>query len=451
MKLVIIGGGASGSEAALQARKYDKDADITIIERQNYPQYSLCGLPYAVSGDIKEFGNLLIFPKEFYKKQRIELLLQTEVQKINTEDKKIILENNSEILYDSLIISTGSKSCIYKSGHKYPKGVYFIRDLDGAKDLSKRIDTSKKAIIYAYGWGCKAGCKGCISGRISLEMAYALNKRGLDVTIVSKENRPLRQQIDTDMSNLIIEYLKDKGITLNTYTDSVNIIGKNKVQGINIDDAKLKTDIVIMASGTHPNINLARDCGIEINKGIKTDSNMKTSIRDIYACGDCAGIKYFFSEGNISSSLGTNAVRSGKVAGINSVGGNLELNPIINILILDFFDMKVGAFGLTEDDLSHMGVDYVKARYKGKSRAEYYPGFKDIFIKILASREGDILGFQAIGKEGIFSRTLAVGFAIQKGLKIKDLAKIENCYSPPLSPTIDPVQICAELILKKLK
>lgn len=451
MKLVIIGGGAAGSQAALQARKFDKNVDITIIERQNYPQYSLCGLPYVLSGDIKEFENLIIFPKDFYEKQRIKLMLNTEVEKIDSQDKKIILENNSEIQYDSLIISTGSISCIHKNDHKYPRGVYSIRDLDGSIELSKRISNSKKAIIYAYGWGCKVGCKGCISGRISLEMAYSLKKRGLEVTIVSKEHRPLRQQIDPDMGDLIIEYLKYKEIDLKLYKEVFDIIGKDELEGVKIDGESIGADIVIMASGTHSNTYLAKNSGIEVKKGIKTDSKMKTSMEATYACGDCVGIKYFFSDQSISSSLGTNAVRSGKVAGINSVGGNLNLNPILNMMAMDFFDMKIGAFGLTEDDLSRMGLDYVKAKYKGKSRAEYYPGFKDIFIKILASKKGEILGFQAIGEEGIFARVLAVGFAVQEGTNIKDLAKIENCYSPPLSPTIDPVQICAELILKKLK
>ena len=451
MRLVIVGGGAAGSQAALEARKFDKNAEITIIERQNFPQYSLCGLPYAISGDINNFDNLIIFPKEFYEKQKINLLLQKEIKKINVPDKKVILEDNSEIDYDSLILATGAIPCNYKIDHKYPEGVFFIRTLDDAKKLSKKIDTSKKAIIYAYGWGCKAGCKGCISGRISLEMAYALKNRGLDVTIVSRENRPLRQQIDKDMSDLIVDYLKIKGINLITDKSVLNISGEDKVEGLIADNELIPADIVIMASGTRTNTLIAKDSGIEIQKGIKTDLKLQSSVEGIYACGDCASVNYFFTGENFSSSLGTNAVRTGKIAGINSVGGNLELDPIINLTIMDFFDLKIGAFGLTEDNLSDKGIEYVKARYKGKSRAEYYPGCKDIFIKILASKEGDILGFQTIGEEGIFARTLAVGFAVQKGIKIDELAKVENCYSPPLSPTIDPVQICAELILKKLK
>lgn len=451
MKLVIIGGGAAGSEAALEARKFDKNAEITIIEKQNFSQYSLCGLPYAISGDIDKFDKLVIFPKEFYDKQKIKLLLQKEIKKINPKDKKVILEDNSEIDYDALILATGAIPCNYKAGYKYPEGVYFIRTLEDAMQLSKKIDTSKKAIIYAYGWGCKAGCKGCISGRISLEMAYALKNRGLEVTIVSKENMPLRQQIDRDMSELIVDYLKGKGINLITDKAVINIAGEDKVEGLVADNELIDADIIIMASGTRTNTSLAKECGIEIQKGIKTDSRLKTSIDGIYACGDCASVKYFFTDEQFSSSLGTNAVRGGKIAGINSVGGNLELNPLINLTIMDFFDLKIGSFGLTEDNLSSMGLEYVKARYKGKSRAEYYPGFKEIFIKILASKEGNILGFQAIGEEGIFARTLAVGFAVQKGIKVTDLAKIENCYSPPLSPTIDPVQICAELVLKKLR
>ncbi len=451
MKLVIIGGGAAGSEAALEARKIDKNAEITIIEKQNYPQYSLCGIPYFLSGDIENFDNLIIFPKEFYERQRIQLLLNKEVKKINIQERKVFLDDNSEIIYDSLILATGALPCNYKAGYNYPKGVYFIRTLEDAIDLSKKIYTSKKAIIYAYGWGCKAGCKGCISGRISLEMAYALKNRGLDVTIVSRENRPLRQQIDSDMGELVVEYLKSKGINIITDKNVINIAGKEKVDGLIADNELIEAEIVVMASGTRTNNSIAKDAGIEINKGIKTNSKLQTSIEKIYTCGDCASIKYLFTDEQFSSSLGTNAVRTGKIAGLNSIGGNLELDPIVNIIIMDFFDLKIGAFGLTEDNLNDRGIEYVKAKYKGRTRAEYYPGSKEIFIKILSSKEGEILGFQAIGEEGVFSRTLAVGFAVQKGIKIKELAKIENCYSPPISPTIDPVQICAELILKRLK
>ncbi|KYC45804.1 MAG: Coenzyme A disulfide reductase [Candidatus Methanofastidiosum methylothiophilum] len=451
MKLVIIGGGASGSEAALEARKFDRNVEITLIEKQKYPQYSLCGLPYALSGDVDNFDNLIIFPKEFYEKQKINLVLDKEIKQIDAQSRKVRLSDGSEIEFDSLILATGAIPCNYKSGFNYPEGIFFIRTLEDSINLAKKIDSSKKAIIYAYGWGCNAGCKGCISGRISLEMAYALKKRKLDVTIVSKEARPLRQQIDSDMSELIIHYLKSKGINLISDKDSIVIAGEDKVKGLIVDNELIGADIIVMASGTRTNSSLAKECGIEIQKGIKTNPKLETSIEKIYACGDCASIKYFFTGENFSSSLGTNAVRSGKIAGINSVGGNLELDPLVNIIIMDFFDLKIGAFGLTEDDLSKLGKEYVKARYKGKSKAEYYPGNKDIVIKILASKEGDILGFQAIGEEGVFARTLAVGLAVQKGIKIKDLAKFENCYSPPISPTIDPVQICAELVLKRLR
>ncbi|MCC7573193.1 MAG: FAD-dependent oxidoreductase [Candidatus Methanofastidiosum sp.] len=451
MKLVIVGGGASGSEAALEARKFDRNVEITLIEKQDFPQYSLCGLPYAVSGDIDNFDKLVIFPNEFYEKQNIKLLLKNEIKKIDAKSKKVVLGDGSEIEYDSLILATGAMPCNYKMGYKYPNGVYFIRTLADVKELSSKIDSSKKAIIYAYGWGCKAGCKGCISGRISLEMSYALKKRGLDVTIVSKEAMPLRQQIDSDMSELIVDYINSKGINLISDKASIDIAGEDKVKGLTADNELIEADIIIMASGTRTNSSLARDCGIEIQKGIKTNSKLETSIENIYACGDCASVKYHFTGESFSSSLGTNAVRGGKIAGINSVGGNQELAPILNITIMDFFDLKIGAFGLTEDNLSKMGIEYVKAKFKGKSRAEYYPGHKDVIIKILASKDGDILGFQAIGEEGIFARTLAVGFAVQKGIKIKELAKIENSYSPLISPTIDPVQICAELVLKRIK
>lgn len=438
MRLVIIGGGVAGSEAAFAARKYDRTAEIYLIQKQNYPQYSPCGLPYALANDITNFNDLIIFPKEFYEKQGIKILLGTEVKEIMPSDNYILLENNEKIEYDSIILSTGSYSTKLNIDGIDKKGVFFIKNLDETKELSEYINESKKAIVIGF-------------GIIALEGAYALKKRGLDVTIIARKPRPMRQSLDADMGEIVIEYLKQKGINLILGKEISKIEGDEKAKGIIVDNTFYPSDIILIAIGVNSNTSLAVESGIEVNGGIITNNNLQTSVKNIYACGDCASVTDFFTGKLIPSNLGTNAVRQGKVAGINSVGGDLKFDPVINATITEVFDLKIGAFGFTEDQLIEKGIEYAKAKYKGKSKAEYYPGAKDIFVKLLSNLEGKIIGVQIIGEEGVFARTLAMAFAVQKGMTIEELSKSENCYCPPVSPTIDPLQICAELLLKRLK
>jgi NADH oxidase (H2O2-forming) len=253
------------------------------------------------------------------------------------------------------------------------------------------------------------------------------------------------------MGEIVIEYLKQKGINLILGNEISKIEGNEKVTGVLIGNENYPADIVLIATGVCPNLDLAIKSGILTEKGITTNNMLQTSVEKIYACGDCASIQDFFTGKKIPSNLGTNAVRQGKVAAINALGGNEIFNPVLNATITEVFDLKIGAFGLTEDQLVESKTEYVKAKYKGKSKAEYYPGAKDIFVKIIANLEGKIVGVQIIGEEEVFSRTLAMAFAVQKGMSVEELAKSENCYCPPLSPTIDALQICAELLLKRLK
>jgi NADH oxidase (H2O2-forming) len=261
----------------------------------------------------------------------------------------------------------------------------------------------------------------------------------------------MRQNLDQDMGEVVIEYLKQKGINLILGKQISKIEGNEKVTSILIDNENYPADIVLIATGVCPNLDLAIESGIRTEKGITTNNMLQTSIEKIYACGDCASIQDFFTGKQMPSNLGTNAVRQGKVAAINALGGNEIFNPVINATITEIFGLKIGAFGLTEDQLTESKKEYVKAKYKGKSKAEYYPGAKDIFVKLIANLEGKVLGVQIIGEEGVFARTLAIAFAVQKGMTVQELSKSENCYCPPLSPTIDPLQICAELLLKRIK
>ncbi|MFX0089868.1 MAG: NAD(P)/FAD-dependent oxidoreductase [Candidatus Hodarchaeota archaeon] len=449
MNLVIIGGGAAGSQAALEAKKIDRSTKVTVIERQKVPQYSLCGLPYALSGEIPSFDDLIIFPFSFYQNRGIDLRLSTVASIIDSKNRIVTLEGGEEIPYDSLIMATGAspKPLGIKGLNK--RGVFYFRMIEDGWKISEYVKKCKKALVTGF-------------GLVALEAAVALKKIGLDVTIVARRPAPMRRFIDRDIGKLIIDHLRDRGINIVLEQIVEEITGEDEVSGVitrgwkegetSDETETLKTDMVIIGGGVRPNIEIAQEAGIETTSdGIIVDEYLETNIEGIYAVGDCALVTDFVTGKKIPSYLGTNAVRAGRTAGINALGGKQPFKPVLNVAIIELFDLIIGSLGINTANAIDNDIKFVEAKVKGHSRAEYYPGGKEMVIKLLSDFHGRIIGAQIIGEEEIFSRTTALAFGVQQGMSIEDLANSENCYTPPLSPVIDPMQIAAQVALKKLE
>ena len=447
--VVIIGCGAGGGTAAQFARKTNRKAKITIFEKDRYPQYSKCGLPYVISGEIPNILDLIEFNENWFKKTNIDLLLETTVEKINV-NKQIVYakkgNNSIEKHYDSLIICTGAKPSIpdiqdFKTG-----GVFAVRTIDDAKKISSFVKKDGHATIIG-------------AGLIGLEMADSLRKKGMRITVVEALHRVLANNLDEDIAKIVTERIPDD-ITVFTNHHVTSVKSKNGkiskviIKNNNLNEEKeIDSDLLIIATGTKPNVELAKsiDCKIGVTGGIIVNNQCETNVKDVYAVGDCSEYLDFVTAKPISIGLGSVVVRQGIAAGVNAAGGNYELfKGVLNTCTSKFFGVEIAAVGPTINGMNN-DFSVVTGRFNGFSLPGYYPGGKPVSIKVSVDKyTGMIMGAQCVGDKAA-QRINTFACAIIGELDIETLRKLETAYAPPLAPTLDAVTLVCDIISMKLK
>ena len=443
-KIIIIGAHAAGLDAASAARKTDRTAEITLITKEKKTAYSRCGLPFVLGGHIKTFDELIVFPERFYKMMKLKLLTETTVTNIDSKVKTVDIQdksgNKEALSYDQLVLTTGAKPFIPPiKGHE-KKGIFVVRTIEDGEKINEALGTGKSAVIIG-------------AGLIGLEVAVACQERGLKTTVVEFLPYVLPVLLDKPMADRVQTVLEEKGINVIVGKGAEEIIGDEKVSGVRIAGKIIPADVVIVATGVRANIELAKNAGIEIGKaGIKTNLRMETNIKDVYAAGDCVESIHLITRRPTMSQLGTTAVKQAKVAGKNAAGGYSTFIGAMGSWITRLFDTEIGGTGLTEFMAKRAGMETVSGTIVSKTRADYFPGALPIRIKLIADKEtGKLIGSQIIGGEEVTQRINALSFAIQNEMTIKELAKAETCYAPPVCETWEPMVLTAELLLKKLQ
>lgn len=451
--IAIIGCGAGGGTSAQFARKTDRNSNIVVFEKGKYPQYSKCGLPYVLSGNIPEFDDLIEFSEEWFKKANINLLMETKVDQIDVKNKLVIAKKGNIIVekpYNSLIISTGSKPIVppiqnIKIGEELVEGVYALRTIDDAKKISKFIEKGKKATIIG-------------AGLIGLEMADCLHKDGMDVTVVESMSTVLPNTLDKDMSNIVQEAISEK-IMLYTGYLAIKIESKDRkikkifIKNIKTSEEKIvDTDLLIIATGTKPEISLAKKAGCKIGKtgGIIVNDKSETSMKDIFAVGDCTEYLDFVTKEPISIGLGSIVVRQGIAAGINAAGGNYRLKKgFLQTCTSEFFNIELASVGPSIKNLENSSI--ISGRFKGHSLPDYYPGGKSITIKVIIDKKtGCIHAAQAVGSNAA-QRINTLACAVLNEMDVDTFRNLETAYAPPIAPTLDVMTLACDVASIKLK
>jgi len=451
--IIIIGCGAGGGTAAQFARKTNRKANITVFEKDKYPQYSKCGLPYVISEEIPDFMELIEFSEEWFKKNKIDLFLEATVTEIDIKNQKIIAEKNAKKIekkYSSLIFCTGAKPYIppiknIRKNNKLADRVHVIRTISDVKKIKSEIKKNTKVTIVG-------------AGLIGLEMADNLYKKDTNITIIEALPNILASICDSDTAEIVRENIpKDVKIyTNNIVTEFEN--EKNETKKIVIKDRETKkeqridTDLLILCVGIRPETKLAETigCKIGIKGGIIVDRKSETNIKNIYAVGDCTEYKDFITKKPIGIGLGSIVVRQGIAAGINAAGKTHTLPPgFLQTSASHFFNVEVATVGLNSKCLEKKS--FVSARYSGKSLPDYYPGGKPIFIKVLADKKTEkILGVQAVG-DNAAKRVNTFAAAILGDLDVNTFKKLETAYAPPIAPTLDAETLVCDILDMKLR
>jgi NADPH-dependent 2,4-dienoyl-CoA reductase/sulfur reductase-like enzyme len=316
-----------------------------------------------------------------------------------------------------------------------------MNDVEGLANYLGESKSRKVAIIGA--------------GLVGSEMAEALLVRGVAVLQAEIVPEILPVILDPDMASVVREKGEEYGVEYHLQSTIEEILGDNgRVSGVRISDHTYKVDAVIVAVRVRPNTELAKDAGILLGEsgGIRTDERMLTSASNIYAAGDCIETFDLITRRHVFFQLATTAVRQSMVAGINAAGGEARYPGSTGVTTVKLFGLEVATLGPTTAMAEKIGITPVSVRITGSTRLSYYPGGKDLIVKLLASPgNGKLLGAQLVGEEGATLRANFASMGAHLGLTVQQFAEIETCYSPPLAPVWDPVTIAAQALLRKLK
>ena len=445
-RVVIVGANAAGVEAASAARKKDRTAEITLLTMEKNAGYSRCGLPFVIENVIPTFRDLIVYPPAYFQMLKLNLRTETRATTINTKEKTVVIackDGTAETLpYDSLVIATGADPFMPPIKGREKQGILVLRGLEDGE----RIDAA-----------VKAGAKSAVimgAGLIGLETGVALIERGLNVTVVEMLPQILPQMLDADMAKMVQEHLEAKGMKILIGKTVEEFVGDDKVTGIIAGGEKIEADMFISAFGVRANTKLAVDAGIPLGetRAIKTNARMETDVKDVFAIGDCAESPNIITHKPTCAQLGTIAVRQGKVAGANAGGDYSLFTGVLASAVTRLFDLEAGATGLTETAAGRNRIEVVTGAISSKTKADYYPSAKPIKVKLVVEKESQrLVGAQIIGGEEVTQRINALSFAIQKQMTVRELAKADTAYAPPLCETWEPMVLAAEMVLMKLR
>lgn len=339
MHYAIIGSSAAGISAIEAIRTKDKLSKITVISDEKKPLYSRCLISYLLAGTIDE-KKIWYRPDSFFKDNKVEALLGVRAEKIDIKKKEITLSNKEKVKFDKLLIATGASPKLEDIPGIDKKGVFPLRTIDHAIEIQSMLDEVKCAAVLG-------------GGLIGLRAAYALKNRGKDVSVFVKSGSILSQIIDKDAAGLMQQRIEEKGIKIFTGLSAKEITGSKSVKGVALDDgSRHDSELVIIGKGVSPNIEIAKDSGINTNWGILVDDHLRTSVKDIFAAGDVAETNDIALEESSINAIWPAACEQGRLAGLNMAGENEIYEGGLAMNSIEFFGLPVISVGITRPKAS---------------------------------------------------------------------------------------------------
>jgi NADPH-dependent 2,4-dienoyl-CoA reductase/sulfur reductase-like enzyme/rhodanese-related sulfurtransferase len=445
-RILVVGGVAGGASCAARARRLSEDAEIMIFERGPYVSFANCGLPYFVGDVITDERSLLIATPELFKRRfNIEVRLQSEVRAIDRAKQEIEVRNTvtGETYgerYDALVLAPGSAPIRPPLPGIDLPGVFTLRTIPDSRQMKQWITDRKveKAVVVGGGF-------------IGLETTENLVRRGISVTIVEMLPQVM-PPIDPEMAVPVQDHLAANGVSLHL-SDGVAKFEQNPdghtISVITKSGASFSCEMVLLAIGVRPETTLAREAGLELGQlgGIRVNDHMRTSDEHIWAVGDAVEVRDFVTGDWSLIPLAGPANRQGRIAADVILGRDARFRGVQGTAVCRVFDITVAATGASEKTLQRRGIGGQPAQYEKiylhpGHHANYYPGAKPITIKLIFStKDGRILGAQAVGEEGVEKRIDAIAMAVQRGSTVFDLEEAELCYAPQFGTAKDPVNV----------
>ena len=453
MHLVMIGGSDAGISAALRARELDPGAEVTVVVADAYPNFSICGIPYYLSGEVAHWRNLAHRTVADLEATGMSLRLDTTARRIDVGGRKLLVtapDGAEELLtYDKLIVGTGAVPVQPPIG-----GLDALGPGDGVHLLHSMGDTF--AVMDTLQEAAPASAVIVGAGYIGLEMADALTTRGL--AVIQMEQLPqVLPTVDPALGAHVHAQLTGHGAEVLTGTTARQIRRAPPARAAacastppppTARPVTRLADMVLVVVGVRPDTTLAADAGatLGVKGAIAVDPGMRTNLPDVFAAGDCV-ITHHRLLGQTYLPLGTTAHKQGRVAGENALGGNREFAGSLGTQVVKIFDQAAARTGLRDHEAAAAGFDPVTVASEADDHKAYYPGSHRIAMRFTGDRDtGRLLGVQLFGHRHaeIAKRIDIAATAIFHGMTIDGLSDLDLSYTPPLGSPWDAIQMGAQ-------
>lgn len=432
MRLVVIGGVAAGMSAAARARRVDPSLEVVVLERGPHVAWAACGLPFYVSGRVARLEDLIVYtPERFQRERGVIVRTGAEVVAIRPARRRVVLRDGEQIAYDRLIVATGARPRREIAGSDLPH-VFTLHSLEDGRRLRAFLQERRPRRAVVVG-----------AGYIGLEIADALAERGLAVTVFEASPDVLGRQ-DPELTRLVQQRLAGRGIELRLGTP-VQGIEPGAVEGT-------PAELVVLASGIRPNVELAAEAGIELGRSgaIRVNEYMETNLAGIFAAGDCAETTHVVTGGPAYIPLGTTANRMGRVAGANAAGRRERFAGVAGTLIVALRELVVAVTGLSVAQARQAGFQPVSVRVEAPDRSRYLDS-RPTWVELVAERTTRrLIGGSVIGEKGVAGRINVIAAALASAMTVEQFAQLDLAYTPPLAPVRDPLLVAAAELSKAL-
>lgn len=431
MRLVVIGGVAAGLSAASRARRLDPGLEILVLEKGQAVSYGACGLPYYLEGRVSSPEELVVYTPEYFRQERnIAVRTGAQVVAISHPRRQVTLAGGERLHYDRLVVATGARldrSAI--QGGELAQ-VFTLQTPAEARRLKEFLEQRRPRRAVVVG-----------AGYLGLLLAEVLRTHGLTVSIFEATSDVLGRQ-DAGLTDLLRKHLERFHIELRCQT-RITAIEAEHVAGV-------PCDLVALACGLRPNVEMAAEAGIEVGRtgAIRVSERAETNLAGVYAAGDCAEAFHLVTGRPVYLPLGATANKTGRVAGANAAGGRERFAGITGACILRVCGLSVAVTGLSEVQARKEGFDPVRARIEERDKPRYFGGRPTTVELVVDRRTRRLLGGWVTGEDAVSGRINVIATALANRMRIEEFAQLDLAYAPPFAPVWDPLLIAAQQVSK---
>jgi len=441
-RIVVVGGGAAGMAAASRAKRVDPTAIVKVFETSSHVSYGACGIPYYIGGLVSDVSKLVSYwPKQFKEERGIDVSIRTEVKTIDPRSRTLRCigqQGEIEEQFDSLILATGAKPAVPNFRGMELEGIHVIRWLEDAEKKASDLGASKEVTIIGAGY-------------IGLELSESFRRLGKQVTILELLPRPL-PNVDVEVSELVKGELESGGVRLKLNEKVLGFEGRDRVEKVITESGSHETDLVVLATGVKPNVDLASMMGIQLGTtgAIKVDETMRTNLDQFLAAGDNVETRHLVTGLPTYMPFAQTANKMGYVAGANAGGSKEIFRGVMGSAITKIFGLEIGRTGLSEAEAKIVGMQTRGVLIRSRTRAGYYPDSKEIWVKLILNATNNVIvGAQVAGREGVWGRIATLTLAILNKATPKQLFFYDLPYAPPFGPVWDPLIVSARVAMRQ--